>query len=178
MTRTRPAKPLMDPRLWKVKVCPPLRDSEAMSAFWLQLDKQMSYGSYPTYTLPGMLSRKKLVVRGLVDHGRVVGSLKTFTQTHTCSIDEQGGYSCSNDALTPCSKVATQPCPHLCALLTCMVIDGTVPADRALALLRGTRRRKCIRDPVALAERRLKLVEAELVDWRPQETLPEDHYAL
>lgn len=175
---SRRIKPIMDPRLWKVQRCPPLRDSPAAAAFWLKLDKQMSYGTYPTYTLPGMLSRKRLVVHGRVTAQRVVGSLCTFTQTHTCSIDGAGGFSCSNDALTSCSQVATQPCSHLCALLTCLVLDGSLAPERALALLRGTRRRRCIADPAALAERRLQLVSAPVVDWRPLETLPEDHYAL
>jgi hypothetical protein len=177
-TGSRRTKPLMDPKLWKVHRCPALRDSPVAAAFWLQLDALMSYGTYPTYTLPGMLSRKNLVVRGVVTGERVTGSLCTFTQTHTCSVDSAGRFSCCNDALTSCSKVATQPCPHLCVLLTCLVIDGSLAPERALALLRATRRRKATTDRDVLAARRLQLLEAPIVDWRPSQMLPEDHYAL
>lgn len=110
----------------------------------------------------------------------IVASQTDAELLYSCSLDQDGNYSCCTQNLNVCGGLKGSLCKHLLVLIVGLVNAGVVGADKAAmwsAASALSKPSKLDKDLMTGLFLRYKGAEAGEVDWRPTETVPEDYYA-
>lgn len=99
---------------------------------------------------------------------------------YSCTLDQDGNYSCCTQNLNVCGGLKGSLCKHLLVLVVGLVKAGVLSADSVAkwsAASALSKPAKIDKDLMAGLFLKYKGAEAGEVDWRPTETVPEDYYA-
>ena len=120
-----------------------------------------------------------------VEDDALVGVVKSQREAglvYSCRLDCDGRFACCSQDLRPCLGMRGALCKHLMVLVVGLTRSGELApavADRWVRASKKARSAGEITDPDRMSETllRYKGAEADRIDWRPVETIPEDYYA-
>jgi len=95
-----------------------------------------------------------------------------------CRITSAGRFQCATPDLTPCPDAADGVCRHVVCLVLSLVQRERLSAEDAARWLQRSLAHDVGLDRDALGEIFARYAETIQADYRPNETLPEDYYAL
>lgn len=108
----------------------------------------------------------------------VVPAAVGATTFHACRITRAGRFQCATPDLAPCPDAADGVCRHVVCLVLSLVQREHLSAEDAARWLQRSLAHDAGLDRDALGEVFARYAETIQADYRPNETLPEDYYAL
>jgi uncharacterized protein YjbI with pentapeptide repeats len=108
----------------------------------------------------------------------VVPEAAKSTAFRACHLTSSGGHQCGTQNFALCDEGRTGVCKHLMVLLLDLARRERIPLGNAVAWARLSLAHDGALDRTALAAIFAAYAESTQSDYRPNETLPEDYYAL
>lgn len=101
----------------------------------------------------------------------------------SCMLNSDGIYSCTTPDVKKCMGLSDEPCEHMLVLVIGLARAGLFDpetADRWMltAKTKGPRWSQAVQNQFSDSLPKYKGVQAGEVDWRPNETISEDSYAM